>query len=208
VPYLKEKEIELEPLDCRILAAALSLFVGRGYHNVSVHDIQRKANVSIGSIYNHFGGKEGTARALYYHLLNEFEEMVADVIAEDLTNVERCNEIIRLLFEYTETRREIVEFMLHAKHREFLPDEKPVCSAAPFRTMRNNVDRGMDNAEIRRGDGWIITHSVFGSTIRMIQLRLDGLIDRSLPEFYEELVETVWRGLIIEQPKQVLKVVD
>jgi len=208
VPYLKEKEIELEPLDCRILAAALSLFVGRGYHNVSVHDIQRKANVSIGSIYNHFGGKEGTARALYYHLLNEFEEMVADVIAEDLTNVERCNEIIRLLFEYTETRREIVEFMLHAKHREFLPDEKPVCSAAPFRTMRNIVEWGMDNGEIRRGDGWIITNSVFGSTIRMIQLRLDGLIDRSLPEFYEELVETVWRGLIIEQPKQVLKVVD
>lgn len=125
MPYLKDKELVPEPLDCRILTAALNLFVRRGFHNVSVHDIQRKANVSIGSIYNHFGGKEGVARALYYHLLNEFEEMIDDVISMELTNVGRCNEIIRLLFEYTESRREIVEFMLHAKHREFLPEEKP-----------------------------------------------------------------------------------
>ncbi len=207
MPYLKTIELIPEPLDCRILTAALDLFVERGYHNVSVHDIQRKANVSIGSIYNHFGGKEGVARALYYHLLNEFEEMVADVIAQDLTNVGRCNEIIRLLFEYTETRHEIVEFMLHAKHREFLPEEKPVCSAAPFRTMRDIVQWGMDNGEICAGNSWVITSSVFGSTIRMIHLRLDGLIDRPLPEFYDELVETIWRGLIPEQQNEVLRVV-
>ncbi len=207
MPYLKDKELVPEPLDCRILTAALNLFVRRGFHNVSVHDIQRKANVSIGSIYNHFGGKEGVARALYYHLLNEFEEMIDDVISMELTNVGRCNEIIRLLFEYTESRREIVEFMLHAKHREFLPEEKPACTAAPFRTMRDIVEWGVDNGEICRGDNWIITSSVFGGTIRMIHLRLDGLIDRPLPEFYNELIETVWRGLIPEQPSEVLRVV-
>ena len=43
------------------------------------------ANVSIGSIYNHFGGKEGIAKALYNHLVKEFEEMVDEVIAEDLS---------------------------------------------------------------------------------------------------------------------------
>jgi AcrR family transcriptional regulator len=208
VPYLKDKILVPEPLDCRILSAALDLFAGRGYHNVSIHDIQRKANVSIGSIYNHFGGKEGVARALYYHLLNEFEEMIADVIAKELTNVQRCNEIIKLLFEYTESRFSIIEFMLHARHREFLPDENPVCSAAPFRAMRDIVEWGMDNGEIRQGESWIITSSVFGSAIRMIHLRLDGLIDRPLPEFYDELIETVWQGLILEPQDQVLKAVS
>ncbi len=207
MPFLKDKEIVPEPLDCRILTAALDLFVRRGYHNVSVHDIQRMANVSIGSIYNHFGGKEGVARSLYYHLLDEFEEMISDVIAEDLTNVERCNKLIKLLFEYTESRYEIVEFMLHAKHREFLPDEPPVCSATPFRTMRNIVKWGMDVGEILHGDSWITTSRVFGSAIHMIHLRLDGLIDKPLPEFHDELIENIWRGLVPEKQDQVLKAV-
>ncbi len=71
MPYLTREAPSPEPIDCRILTAALELYVNRGYHNVSVHDVQKLANVSIGSTYRHFGGKEGIAKALYHHLLNE-----------------------------------------------------------------------------------------------------------------------------------------
>ncbi len=195
MPYLKKCTPTNEPVDCRILDAALDLFVERGFHNVSIHDIQKRANVSIGSIYNHFGGKEGVAKALYYHLMKEFEEMIEDVIAEDLSARERCNKIILQLFEYTETRRNIVSYMLHAKHREFLPDEPPICSSTPFKAMRNIVQEGMDAGEIRRGEAWVLAASVFGGAIRMIHLRLDGVIDKPLTRYYEELIDCTWQGL-------------
>jgi len=195
MPYLKKCSSTNEPVDCRILVAALDLFVERGFHNVSVHDVQKRANVSIGSIYNHFGGKEGIAKALYDHLMKEFEEMIDEIIAEELSDRERCNKIILQLFEYTEKRRNVVSYMLHAKHREFLPDEPPVCSSTPFKAMRDIVQQGMTSGEIRTGDPWIITAALFGGAIRMIHLRLEGVIKHPLTCYYDELIDCVWRGM-------------
>ncbi|MCG8426472.1 MAG: TetR/AcrR family transcriptional regulator [Chromatiales bacterium] len=195
MPYLDKTAPVPEPVDCRILTAALDLFVERGFHNVSIHDVQKEANVSIGSIYNHFGGKEGVAKALYYHLLNEFEEMVNAVIEEDLSNRERCNKLIYQLFEYTETRRNIISYMLHAKHREFLSDEPPICSSTPFTALRNIVRNGMKKGEIRAGDPWVLAASVFGGAIRMIHLRLDGVIQEPLTDHYDEVIECMWQGM-------------
>jgi TetR/AcrR family transcriptional regulator, repressor of fatR-cypB operon len=198
MPYLKMQPVEMESVDCRIMTSALDLFVERGFHNVSVHDVQRRANVSIGSIYNHFGSKEGLAKSLYYHLVKEFEEMVEDIIEADLSIRERCNRLIWQLLEYTETRRNIVAFMLHAKHREFLPDEPPVCSATPFKAMRNIVQQGIETGEIRDGDPWVVAATVFGGAIRLIHLRLDGVIKQPVTQFYDELIDCTWQGITPE----------
>ncbi|MCG8027226.1 MAG: TetR/AcrR family transcriptional regulator [Candidatus Thiodiazotropha taylori] len=193
--HLKKTATQDLPVYDRILSTALDLFVERGYHNVSIHDIQKMANVSIGSIYNHFGGKEGVAKALYYHLIREMEELVADVIDENLSFRESCNRIISLLFEYTESKRNIVAYVLHAKHQEFLPDEPPICSSTPFKTMRNIVQRGMESGEIRDGDPWVVASGVFGGAIRLIHLRLDGVLNVPLPELYDELIDCMWHGM-------------
>ncbi|HHH13022.1 MAG TPA: TetR/AcrR family transcriptional regulator [Thiolapillus brandeum] len=195
MPYLRRNAPRPEPIDCRILTAALELFVSRGYHNVSVHDVQRRAGVSIGSIYNHFGGKEGIAKALYGHLLNELSELVKEVMESHKSLGERSRTLIRLLFEFTETRRDIIAFVFHAKHREFLPDEPPICSAEPFRRMRDMVEEGMARGEIGQGNAWVATATLFGGAIRLIQLRLDGVLEEPLPELAEEAWESVWNGL-------------
>lgn len=195
MPFLNKTAPVPESLDCRVLTAALDLFVVRGFHNVSVHDIQRGSQVSIGSIYKHFGGKEGVAKALYYHLLKEFEEMMDRVMAEAPGSRERCNRIIALLFEYTESRPNIIEFMLHAKHREFLPDEPPICSSTPFKGMRSIVQQGMEAGEIRQGNPWVVAATVFGGAFRLIHLRLDGVMKQPLTECYDELIEAMWQGV-------------
>lgn len=195
---MKQRETS-EPIDRRILNTALDLFVEHGYHSVSVHDIQKQANVSIGSIYNHFGGKEGIAKALYYHVLSEMDALVNSVVAKELSAIESCNQLIRLLFEQTESRRNVISFALHAKHREFLPEEPPICSATPFKSMRDIVHAGMARGEIRQCDPWVAAAGVFGGAIRMIHLRLDGVIDQPLPTLYEELLKVTWQGMSVNR---------
>ncbi len=195
MPYLKRVASCPEPIDCKILTAALDLFVNKGYHNVSVHEVQKQADVSIGSIYNHFGGKEGIASALYKHILNEMDELVDDVINDIESPSEQCKQIIKQLFEYTETQSNIMAFVFHAKHTEFLSGETLICNASPFIKIREIIQKGMDTGEFAEINTWVATSSIFGGAIRMIQLRLDGVIEKPLIEFYDAIIAAGWNGL-------------
>jgi len=65
----------------QIRDGVLRLFGSNGYFNTSIHDIQCEAGISIGSIYNHFGGKKGIAKPLYHDLLAQMEDLVDEVTA-------------------------------------------------------------------------------------------------------------------------------
>lgn len=195
MPYLNKEALDPEPVDCRILSAALELFVEHGFHSVSVHDIQKNANVSIGSIYNHYNGKEGVAKKLYQHLLQEFEDMIQDVINKEQSSIDCCDEIIRLLFVYTESKRSLIEYTFYSKHQEFLLDKSHICDSVLFNSLAKIVQIGIDAGEIRASNPLIISTNIFGSAIRMIQLRLDGIITEPLITLYDEFIDCVWQGV-------------
>lgn len=179
----------------RIIDAALQLFTQRGYFNTSVPDMARTAQVSVGSIYHHFKDKEDVARALYQGLVERLQQTLADIAHTHATAHDRCRAVMAMLFEVTESNRDAMDFMLYAKHREFLPDERPVCSSRPFETMRAFVQEGMDNGEIRRMDVMVATSCLFGGAIRLITARLDGVLAEPLPDRLDAVWECAWRGV-------------
>jgi AcrR family transcriptional regulator len=179
----------------RIIGAALQLFTQRGYFNTSVPDMARTAQVSVGSIYHHFKDKEDVARALYQGLVERLQQTLADIAQTHATAHDRCRAVMAMLFELTESNRDAMDFMLYAKHREFLPDERPVCSSKPFETMRAFVQEGMDNGDIRRMDVMVATSCLFGGAIRLITARLDGVLAEPLPDRLDAVWECAWRGV-------------
>ena len=195
MPYLNRPAPSPEPIDCKILTAALDLFVDKGYHNVSIHEVQKQANVSIGSIYKHFGGKEGIAQALYNHILNEVDEMIDRVTMDINTPIEQLEEIIKQLFEHTETHKKIISFVFHSKHADFLSDEPLICNAAPFIKIRNITAQAIKNGELKDIDTYVATSIIFGGAIRMIQLRLDGVIEKPLVDYIDLLLTSLWSGI-------------
>ncbi len=195
MPYLNRPAPSPEPIDCKILTAALDLFVDKGYHNVSIHEVQKQANVSIGSIYKHFGGKEGIAQALYKHILNEVDEMIDGVTRDINTPIEQLEEIIKQLFEHTETHKKIISFVFHSKHADFLSDEPLICNAAPFIQIRNITAQAIKNGELKDIDTYVATSIIFGGAIRMIQLRLDGVIEKPLIDYIDLLLTSLWSGI-------------
>ena len=179
----------------KVLQAALFLFTQRGYFNTSVHNIARYAGVSIGSIYHHFHDKAGVARALYDGLL---EHMVADLTALRSTHGNTRSQyraIVQHLFALTERDPASMMFMLHAQHREFLPDQPPICSSRPFELLRELVSAGIANGEIRRLDPVVASTALFGGPLRLITAHLDGALERSLSSYVEEICDCGWRAV-------------
>jgi AcrR family transcriptional regulator len=179
----------------RIIAAALQLFTQRGYFSTTVPDMARTAQVSVGSIYHHFKDKEDVARALFVGLMEGLQEALAKIAHDNATAHDRCRAVMAMLFELTESNRDAMDFMLYAKHRDFLPSERPMCSSKPFETMRAFVQDGMGNGEIRNMDVMVATSCLFGGAIRLITARLDGVLAEPLPDRLDAVWECAWRGV-------------
>ena len=198
MPYLKRPVPNPEPIDCKILTSALELFIKNGFHSVSIHQIQKHADVSIGSIYNHFGGKEGIAKELYVHISREFEELVDDGIAVGGTARDQCVEIIRLMFEYTETHSDIMGYIFNIRHAEFLTDQPLLCESAGFAKIRGIVQQGIDRGEFLAMEPVIAASCIFGGAIRLVQLRLDGMVTQVLDEkLLQQVTDAAFLGVAV-----------
>jgi len=178
-----------------VLDTVLALFSERGYFATSVQDISRESGVSVGSLYHHFGDKEGIARALYQTLSDRMSGRISWIRAHRKTAHDQCRDVVRTLFDMTESEPLVVDFMLYAKHKDFLPEEKSICSSKPFELMRAMVAAGMASGEIRPMDLMVASSSLCGGPIRMIVARLDGILQAPLPHYLDEVWDCAWRSV-------------
>lgn len=179
----------------QILDVALTLFSQKGYFNTSVHDIVGRSGLSIGSIYHHFGDKKGVARAIYRQLLDQVDGAIEDIHQQHQTAHDRCRAIISMMFEMAEADPRAVEFILYSKHRDFLPDEKPICSSKPFELMRSIVAEGIERREICQVDPLVASTCLFGGAFRLMSLRLDGILQEPLPVYLDDIWRCSWKSV-------------
>lgn len=68
----------------RALIAALALFDSQGVESTTIEQVRDAAAVSIGSLYHHFGSREGLVTALYEDLLERYRmALMADLSRHD-----------------------------------------------------------------------------------------------------------------------------
>jgi len=178
-----------------VLNTALHLFTERGYFNTSIPDIVKASGCSTGSIYHHFSDKPGIAKALYDSLVERMSTHLDEIEQQYDTTKQRCYAIIKLLFETTDNEPEVMRYMLFAKHREFINDVAPICSTKPFMIMKNMIADGMKSNEVRDMDQMIAASVVFGGALRLIQLKLDNVLNESLSEKLDEVFDCSWRAI-------------
>ena len=179
----------------QVMASALRLFTEKGYFSTSIPDIVGDSGVSTGSIYHHFRDKEGIARALYDTLVSWMSDALQQVELKSNSAEDRCRDIIQLLFQVTEEEPDMMKFILQVRHREIFPEEVSIYATRPFQHMRQMVAEGMAKGEILTMDETVASTAVFGGALRMIQLRLDGILGKPLMNYQNEVWASAWRSV-------------
>jgi len=77
----------------QMLTTALELFSEKGYHNVSMHEIAKRAEFAIGTLYKFFKNKEDLYKALMMEKAEEHHRVLMGVLSEE-------NDVLTVIEDY------------------------------------------------------------------------------------------------------------
>ncbi|MHB1136779.1 MAG: TetR/AcrR family transcriptional regulator [Coriobacteriia bacterium] len=179
----------------RILDAALRLFVDKGFHHTSMPDIVRASGTSVGAVYHHFGSKDELARVLHRQLVDQF----VGIANEEVLTLEGARARIRgytaMLFRLTEENRYFVSYLIFTRPAAVVEDNLTVCSREGLEVTRHIVADGRKTGEIREIDDRVLCGLISGSIMRLIDLRLDGVIAEPLTGLVDDTTDAIWGGV-------------
>ncbi len=118
-----------------ILSVAEDLFSSQGYEETRADEIAKKAGVAVGTIYLHFGDKEGLLKEILLEAMEELRQRIARVYqagtreAQPLVRAQ-----VETIIDYIEEHKKISSFVLNA-----------VVSGHPV--ARTMVDRAVGQVE-------------------------------------------------------------
>src|SRR3989442_5264523 len=109
-----------------ILDAALQLFATRGLRGTSVEDICAASGASNGSLYHHFGSKEGIAATLYASAIEDYQRGAVAVFRNADSAEAGFRGCVEHYLQWVLDHRELAVLMLAVEHsdvRELAPDQ-------------------------------------------------------------------------------------
>ncbi|MBP1688303.1 MAG: hypothetical protein H6Q33_4446 [Deltaproteobacteria bacterium] len=98
VPSRKQRELALRQEI--IFTAAEAVLAVHGFHGASVDEIARRAEVSVGTLYNLFGSKESLYTALLERRMEDLRACIREHGAAATTGLDKLHAVVDAIFTY------------------------------------------------------------------------------------------------------------
>lgn len=181
-----------------ILDAALAEFSARGVAGTSIDDIRRRSGASVGSIYHHFGDKDGIAGALYVEGLADYQTGFLEVLAAAESTRAGVEHGVHHHVSWIDEHRDLARFLLLGRDaRAVLTSERPLRElnrrffANVSRWTRPRVRAG----ELRALEPALMTALWIGPSQDLARHWLAGQIRVSPIDAAPVLADAAWRSL-------------
>jgi AcrR family transcriptional regulator len=181
-----------------ILSAALRLFTRQGFADTSIDDLRRESGASVGSIYHHFGGKQGVAAALYAESLRDYQAGLLELIARRPEAREGIEGIVHHHLRWVATHADEARYLfgmraaevLLASRRELRAMNRPF-----FRAIFGWLAEQAELGRIRTVRRNLYFPLVIGPSQELSRQWLEGFVEEPLEEAAPVLAEAAWNAV-------------
>ncbi|MBX5470815.1 MAG: TetR family transcriptional regulator [Thermoleophilaceae bacterium] len=181
-----------------ILDAALAAFDERGFAQASIEDVRRRSGASVGSIYHHFGDKQGLAATLYAEGLRDYQQGFLRAIGRHASAREGIEAAVRHHLRWIAANPKLARFMLESRDPELarLAGERVrEDNRRFFARVQEWLDGHAARGAIRRLPRELYPALLVGPSQELARHWLAGRVRGSLRAAERHLGEAAWRAL-------------
>jgi AcrR family transcriptional regulator len=180
----------------RVEKAVLDLFSSRDFHEVSLNDVARSANVSLQTIYKYFGSKE----ALVYSMLDIMLGRLAERMIDHLQGIDDARERLRktcwVTLDYMDKHPAVMLLMFTAvpvsRHKNIGIYESPELMSAFLGVFKDGQARGVLNDRV---SSKVLLDVFMGIVGRVVLMHIVRGEKRPLTAQFDELFHILWRAM-------------
>jgi AcrR family transcriptional regulator len=159
-----------------ILAAALDLFVERGFHGTSVPSLADRAGVAAGTIYHYFPSKDAVVNALYQRWKNEIRARIVTDFPLDRPPREQFRTIWERMTDFALTHPKELAFLELHHHGSYLDEESRRIEAQTHDFGREMVRLAQASEAIKPLDPAMMIEMIDGAFLGVFRAGLEGRI--------------------------------
>ncbi len=194
---------ELEPPLNRksaILASALAVFSEKGIAATTIDDIRVRSQASVGSIYHHFGTKEGIAAALFAQGIDDYWRQLLVGADRQPTAERMIHGLIEAHVRWISAQPDLARFLFARRQAVSPAYEETIRSrtAAHFTTVFALLKPWFKQGVLRRLPAELYAPLLMGAAQEYSRQWLSGRVELDPQTAIEELSRAAWRSLAVD----------
>lgn len=181
-----------------ILRSALACFVEEGIDATTIDMIRSRAESSVGSMYHHFGSKEGLLAALYLAALDDQMSLIAPRVEASDDARSAVGAMIETYLEWVEKESQMARFMFQARHyvaggphQEALAERNRV----RYKALLTRLVEGVAAGTVRLLPKEVYASLLVGQSENYCRSWLSGRVKEAPTKYRTIFVEAAWRAV-------------
>lgn len=162
----------------KLTDATRELIAEKGVSGLRIQEITERADVALGSFYNHFDSKEAVVEAVIAESLQGITETLAAAPLEDAA--ELVSIAVRRFVGQAYSDPEFASLVVHLNHADAL------FGVAVHPAARTAVQRGIAEGRFDVPDLEVAVTGILGGALAVMRAIVDGRLGKNAENFYAE----------------------